>query len=200
MKWYSIAALLALALVGFVVAQDNTAPQGTNPTGKTGGTVVQPTPKAVPVTPALVRSAQQELDRRGYSPGPADGVLGPKTRAALRKFQADEKLPPTGRLDENTMAKLNVGGANTIGAAPADLGRGGKAAGHDVKEGQPVEGAKAIGKGTASFGKKVGKGTASVTKKGVEKVGQGVSAVGKKIEGKPEGEKPKPSDNPPPQH
>lgn len=33
------------------------------------------------------RQVQQQLAKRGYDPGPVDGVAGPKTQRALRKFQ-----------------------------------------------------------------------------------------------------------------
>ena len=39
-----------------------------------------------------VRSIQQGLARLGYEPGPADGVMGPRTRDAVRRYQADRKL------------------------------------------------------------------------------------------------------------
>ncbi len=46
-----------------------------------------------------VAKLQEELARRGYDPGPADGVWGTKTRAALQAFQTDRGLEPTGRMD-----------------------------------------------------------------------------------------------------
>lgn len=33
------------------------------------------------------RQVQQQLTKRGYDPGPVDGVAGPKTQRALRNFQ-----------------------------------------------------------------------------------------------------------------
>ncbi len=33
------------------------------------------------------RQVQQQLAKRGYDPGPVDGVAGPKTQRALRQFQ-----------------------------------------------------------------------------------------------------------------
>ena len=47
-------------------------------------------------------------------------------------------------------------------AGPADVGRGAKAAGHNVKEGHPIAATKAMGKGIGRFGKKIGQGTKAI--------------------------------------
>jgi peptidoglycan hydrolase-like protein with peptidoglycan-binding domain len=57
---------------------------------------------------ADVVSMQQALKDKGFDPGPADGVMGPRTRGALRDFQKKEGLNPTGRWDHETGAKLGV--------------------------------------------------------------------------------------------
>jgi peptidoglycan hydrolase-like protein with peptidoglycan-binding domain len=44
-------------------------------------------------TPSLVREIQFMLLRLGMEPGPIDGVIGPQTTAAWRKFQQDTGLP-----------------------------------------------------------------------------------------------------------
>jgi len=41
--------------------------------------------------PEHVRELQQALTSAGYDPGPIDGKLGPRTKAALRKYVA---VPP----------------------------------------------------------------------------------------------------------
>jgi peptidoglycan hydrolase-like protein with peptidoglycan-binding domain len=46
------------------------------------------------VTPALVREIQFMLLRLGMEPGPIDGVIGPQTTRAWRKFQQGTDLPP----------------------------------------------------------------------------------------------------------
>jgi peptidoglycan hydrolase-like protein with peptidoglycan-binding domain len=46
------------------------------------------------VTPSLVREIQFMLLRLGMEPGPIDGVIGPQTTRAWRKFQQDTGLPP----------------------------------------------------------------------------------------------------------
>ncbi len=181
-----ITAGLLIGLAGLSFGQDqNTTgqPKGTEVTGHATDTMVQPKNAPIKVTPTVIKDAQQKLDQAGYSAGPADGVLGPQTRAALKKFQADQQLPQSGRLDQKTMAALKVGGVNAVASAPRDLGRGGKAIGHDVKGGHPVEAAKAGEEGGKNFGKKVGEGSKSLAIKAKDKVGSGISAVGKKVTG-----------------
>jgi len=50
--------------------------------------------------------AQQTLAMLDYKPGEADGRLGTNTAAALRQYQEDQGLPPTGQLDPATKASL----------------------------------------------------------------------------------------------
>jgi peptidoglycan hydrolase-like protein with peptidoglycan-binding domain len=57
-----------------------------------------------------IRQAQQQLKAAGFDPGPADGHLGPHTRAALRDYQAAHSLPKTGKLDQATQKSLMAGG------------------------------------------------------------------------------------------
>jgi hypothetical protein len=49
-------------------------------------------PEDVEVTPSLVREIQFMLLRLGMEPGPIDGVIGPQTTRAWRKFQQDTGL------------------------------------------------------------------------------------------------------------
>jgi peptidoglycan hydrolase-like protein with peptidoglycan-binding domain len=62
-----------------------------------------------------VKQAQQALKDKGHDPGPVDGVMGPRTQAALRDFQKKEGIRESGRLDRETMSKLGV--AMKTGAA-----------------------------------------------------------------------------------
>jgi peptidoglycan hydrolase-like protein with peptidoglycan-binding domain len=55
------------------------------------------------VTPALVREIQFMLLRLGMEPGPIDGVIGPQTARAWRKFQQDTGLP---QVDLSNGAKI----------------------------------------------------------------------------------------------
>jgi hypothetical protein len=64
---------------------------------------------------ADVRQAQMALKDRGFDPGPIDGIMGPRTSAALREFQQKESLEVTGRLDDDTRDRLQ----ETASASPS---------------------------------------------------------------------------------
>jgi hypothetical protein len=55
----------------------------------------------------LVRSVQEMLKREGLDVGPIDGILGPRTAAALREFQQQRGLARSGEPDEATLKELN---------------------------------------------------------------------------------------------
>jgi cytosine/adenosine deaminase-related metal-dependent hydrolase len=61
-----------------------------------------------PPEPRFVRDAQRALRELGYAPGPIDGVIGAKTRSALTRYQQAQRLPATGQLDAETMARLDI--------------------------------------------------------------------------------------------
>lgn len=55
-----------------------------------------------------VKKLQQKLFDMGYDIGKSgvDGIFGPKTQEALRKFQKDAKIKPSGIFDQKTFDKL----------------------------------------------------------------------------------------------
>jgi peptidoglycan hydrolase-like protein with peptidoglycan-binding domain len=53
-----------------------------------------------------VRDAQQTLEALKLDPGPVDGMFGPRTKAAVKRFQEAENLRATGTLDAQTRARL----------------------------------------------------------------------------------------------
>ncbi len=50
--------------------------------------------------------AQARLSNLGYAPGPIDGLMGPKTQAAIKAFQKDQGLNVSGMLCGQTIQKL----------------------------------------------------------------------------------------------
>ena len=65
--------------------------------------------------PHDVMQAQKTLNDRGFDVGPADGIVGARTRAGIRSFQKAEGMPVTGRLDKKTAEKLGVGTESLVG-------------------------------------------------------------------------------------
>ena len=57
---------------------------------------------------STVRQAQQALKDRGYDAGKPDGIAGPQTEAAVKKFQLAQGLSGSGQLDQQTLAALDV--------------------------------------------------------------------------------------------
>ena len=67
-----------------------------------------------------IAAVQRALLRSGYDPGPIDGILGTRTRMAIRSFQADHGLPVTGQVSEQLeSAALRAGLATSPSAAAA---------------------------------------------------------------------------------
>jgi hypothetical protein len=60
------------------------------------------------LTDPVVLGAQHSLQRAGIDVGPLDGILGPRTEAALRAFQQQKGLPRSGKLDEATLKALEL--------------------------------------------------------------------------------------------
>jgi peptidoglycan hydrolase-like protein with peptidoglycan-binding domain len=61
-------------------------------------------------TPAAeqLREAQRELEQQGLYHGKVDGILGPKTKAALSDYQKREGLQQTASLDQATLQRLGL--------------------------------------------------------------------------------------------
>ena len=72
---------------------------------------------------AMRRQIQERLHAEGFDPGSADGLVGPQTRAAIRRWQASRGTPTTGYLDGPSAAALrSAGGASPAAAAVAPAG------------------------------------------------------------------------------
>jgi rare lipoprotein A len=58
------------------------------------------------LTEDRVKQAQEALKMEGLHPGAVDGVVGRRTRQALRAYQTRVGLPSTGSLDDATLQRL----------------------------------------------------------------------------------------------
>jgi peptidoglycan hydrolase-like protein with peptidoglycan-binding domain len=86
-----------------------------------------------------VKAIQEALKSKGFDPGTADGVIGPKTSQAIRDFQKSENLQVTGRIDDKTAKALGVD-AGMSGSTSPSMGRspsGSEPSGRQQESGRP---------------------------------------------------------------
>ena len=55
-----------------------------------------------------LKSAQEKLNSLGYDCGKADGVMGKKTKSAIKSFQKSKGLKQDGVLGKNTIKALKI--------------------------------------------------------------------------------------------
>ncbi len=82
-----------------------TVPQSPSSRATTPSRAAAP-PAAAGPGKAEIAKAQAALARLGYQTGPADGVMGPRTRAALSAYLAKENLPPSDRITPEIYRRL----------------------------------------------------------------------------------------------
>ena len=64
---------------------------------------------SINLTRAQTRMLQQALKSEGLDAGPVDGIVGQKTRDALKKYQSQKGLNASGEVDRQTLAALLAG-------------------------------------------------------------------------------------------
>ena len=57
---------------------------------------------------SVVARVQGRLARAGYYAGPIDGVIGPRTRYAIRVYESRHGLPADGRIDSRLLAVMGL--------------------------------------------------------------------------------------------
>jgi hypothetical protein len=152
--WYVAGSVLLCGAMAF--AQDTATSTTTTQDNKTATTTTQTTNGNVTGAPEGTTVTQTKRDT----------VVMPKKKVVHTK--------------KNSIK----GGAKKTASAPADLGRGGKAIGHNAKGGHPVAAAKAGEKGGKDFGTTVGSGAKNAAIGVKDKTGHALSTIGKKVEGK----------------
>ena len=63
-------------------------------------------------TKGQIKEVQQMLHDLGYKPGKVDGLMGKKTRKAIRDFQKSHKLKSDGLLTQHLFQKLHDSSSN----------------------------------------------------------------------------------------
>ena len=69
------------------------------------------------------RDLQRALSQRGFNPGPADGIYGPRTRQAVMDWQRQNNMQATGRPDSRMLSDLGVSSSGTSRSAQSDANR-----------------------------------------------------------------------------
>jgi membrane-bound lytic murein transglycosylase B len=73
-----------------------------------GGPLSNPPPDHPGLRVDTIEALQTALTERGFETGPVDGRLGPKTRAAIRAFQADRGMTRDGYPDRTVLGELGI--------------------------------------------------------------------------------------------
>lgn len=81
--------------------------------------VKAPSPSSEPIeeNKDTIAEVQDLLNKKGYKAGPADGIAGPKTRGAIKKFEEDNNFPIDGLLDEAVYLALKPGSEEQVSGA-----------------------------------------------------------------------------------
>lgn len=72
------------------------------------GAAPEPAAGATPDGRPTIADVQNLLNKLGYNAGTADGVLGPRTREAIRDFERDQGMATTGMVTRTLVEKLNA--------------------------------------------------------------------------------------------
>lgn len=78
-----------------------------------------PTASTEPATKAEITEIQTILAEKGYVPGPADGMIGPRTTGAIKQYQTDSDMPVDGRATQGLLAHLKRSDITRVAAARA---------------------------------------------------------------------------------
>ena len=128
-----------------------------------------------------VRMLQGDLQQFGFHPGPADGVFGPRTEAALLAYQSSRHLSPTGVLDAATFRQLASafasGSSTPAGASGQSAGSSGAPNAPSGNQGG-TQGTTAGGTSGGSGGGKTGSGGSTKAPSGTQGGGQSATAGG----------------------
>ena len=79
-----------------------------------------PTQGAAQPPSELIADIQRELSRRGLYDGPADGLRGPRTTAAILFFEETIGMEPTGEPTSRVLSAMKIDSATTVAAIPKD--------------------------------------------------------------------------------
>lgn len=89
-----------------------------------GGPAVAATGETGALSTAQVKTLQQYLGELGYDAGAADGLPGPRTQSAIRRFQATHQMPVDGYPAPSVFARVESAHAEAASAGKLSLAPG----------------------------------------------------------------------------
>jgi peptidoglycan hydrolase-like protein with peptidoglycan-binding domain len=206
----SIAVALLLPFVALAQTPSSSEPPADQPRGQ--GLELQAA-KSQPadwrITEKEVVAVQAELIRRGYYKSRAGGVLDRDTREAVRAYQTDNGLKPSGRIDFETynnlgltypatgkegdslrrngwLPRIGYGVKDTATGAGAAVTGGAKKAQSGVRNG--LEKTWDAGDATVNKSKDLARGAGDASVKGVKSAGRSASQAGDRLIGRSDAE------------
>jgi len=109
-KSFALTISVAAAMSGIALAQNATGQDQSNAS-------VSQNSSNTNNSNSMMSQAQQQLKQQGFYTGNVDGIFGPKTRMAIRRYQQSKNLNQSGALDQATLSSLGLSGSNTGEAA-----------------------------------------------------------------------------------
>lgn len=116
-----LSTLFTLAMLIALVAPTQAQQEDRNLKESTVQKLVQHTMYISTVTHHKIQQVQESLQELGYKPGPIDGIMGNKTRAAIRAFQENMDLPITGEVSSELLRQLARAASSSQNAEPKEL-------------------------------------------------------------------------------
>lgn len=92
--------LVKLSIGDKILVNKNLSPPKPDPDANKTRDAKKTAAKEAAALKQLIRTVQLALIRLGYSPGPADGKIGSRTKAAIIKYQRNNGLKDAGELTE----------------------------------------------------------------------------------------------------
>ena len=103
MKKFVIATILSVLLPTIAALPATAQPAKSDQSAQ----VLRLNMNAVPdLDQSSIRQVQQVLQQKGFDPGPLDGIVGPRTREATRKYQDRFGMKASGEIDNQTLFAL----------------------------------------------------------------------------------------------
>ena len=67
-----------------------------------------------PRAQSMEAAVQTTLAKQGYYQGPIDGTIGPATSRAIRNYQRDHRLTPTGTINQALVASMGLAAQGNV--------------------------------------------------------------------------------------